>query len=133
MEKNHAFWEIIGYVALAGTVLGQIVVGYWYLFAQCVFLFCNVSYTIRCFAIKQNNVDKVKNITFTAITIGLIIIRLLGVQTMFFEFKETKESPWQLCKLPILKGVIVLLSIPFSTHSFYKLNFVPWWRIHYMD
>lgn len=78
MEKNYAFWEIIGYVALAGTVLGQIVVGYWYLFAQFVFLFCNLSYTIRCFVIGQNTADKVKNITFTAITIGLIIIRLIG-------------------------------------------------------
>ena len=75
--KQKAFWEIVGYVGLAGTVLGQIIVGYWYLFAQGIFLVCNLGYTIRCFAIHQNTADKVKNITFTAITMGLIIIRII--------------------------------------------------------
>lgn len=80
MEKNHAFWEAVGYIALVGTVAGQIIVGYWYLLAQSIFLICNISYTIRCFAIKQNAADKTKNLVFTGITIGLIILRLCGVQ-----------------------------------------------------
>lgn len=76
-EKKMMFWEIISYVALAGCVLGQIIVGYLYLVAQFVYLFCNLATTIRSFAIHQTPADKVKNITFTAITIGLIIIRLV--------------------------------------------------------
>ena len=79
MEKNHVLWEIVGYVALCGTVAGQIIVGYWYLFAQGIFLFCNLCYTVRCFAIHQNMADKVKNVIFVGITVALIIIRLAGV------------------------------------------------------
>lgn len=70
-----ALWEAIGYLSLTGCVLGQIVVGYAYLPAQFIYLFCNVAATIRCFAIHQRPSDKVKNCTFTAITLGLIIIR----------------------------------------------------------
>lgn len=78
MDKKTIFWEAVGYIALFGCIVGQITIGYWYLFAQGVYLFCNVAATVRCFVIKQNNSDKVKNITFTAITLSLIIIRLLG-------------------------------------------------------
>lgn len=78
MEKQNPFWEVIGYIGLAGTVAGQIIVGYWYLLAQGIFLVCNLGYTIRSFAIHQMSADKVKNIVFTAITVGLIIIRLAG-------------------------------------------------------
>ena len=78
MDRKKIFWEVIGYISLFGCVVGQIVVGYWYLFAQFIYLFCNLCATIRCFAIHQNCADKVKNITFTAITLGLIIIRLCG-------------------------------------------------------
>lgn len=76
--KREALWEIVGYIALIGCVLGQIIVGYWYLFAQAIYLVCNIGMTVRCFAIHQNNADKVKNSVFTAITLGLIIIRLIG-------------------------------------------------------
>lgn len=80
MEKQSPIWEIVGYIGLAGTVIGQIIVGYWYLLAQGIFLVCNCGYTIRSFAIHQMPADKVKNITFTAITIALITIRLVGQQ-----------------------------------------------------
>lgn len=78
MTKKDIFWEIVGYISLFGCVIGQVIVGYWYLFAQSIYLFCNLCMTIRCFAIHQQRADKVKNITFTAITLGLIIIRLCG-------------------------------------------------------
>ena len=77
MQKHHAFWEAVSYIALFGCVAGQIIVGYWYLFAQGVYLFCNTAMTIRSFAIQQTTADKVKNIVFTAITLGLIVIRLV--------------------------------------------------------
>lgn len=72
-------WEIVGYIALLGLVIGQIIVGYWYLVAQTLFLICNLATTIRCFAIHQPPADKVKNCVFTAISVGLIILRLSGV------------------------------------------------------
>lgn len=78
MKDKKVLWELIGYISLFGCVLGQILIGYWYLFAQCIYLVCNLCSTIRCFAIKQNTADKIKNIVFTAITLGLIIIRLIG-------------------------------------------------------
>lgn len=81
-RKTNPFWEAVAYFSLAGCILGQIVVGYAYLFAQCVYLVCNLAATIRSFAIRQNPADKVKNCVFTAITLGLIIIWVIrgGVQ-----------------------------------------------------
>ena len=73
------FWEIVGYLTLIGLVIGQVLIGYWYLFAQGVYLLCNLGCTIRCFALRQPKADKVKNCVFTAITLGLIILRLIGV------------------------------------------------------
>ena len=75
--KKDVFWEVIGYISLFGLITAQIIVGYWYLFAQSIYLICNVASTIRCFAIHQNPADKVKNITFTAITVGLIVIKII--------------------------------------------------------
>lgn len=69
------FWETVGYLSLMGCVLGQIIVGYAYLPAQFIYLFCNILATIRCFTIHQRQSDKVKNCVFTAITLGLIILR----------------------------------------------------------
>jgi hypothetical protein len=78
-KKIEAGWEIVGYIALLGLVIGQVIVGYWYLAAQTLFLVCNLATTIRCFAIHQSPADKVKNCVFTAISVGLIILRLSGV------------------------------------------------------
>ena len=75
MKKVNGFWEAVGYLSLFGCVVGQIVVGYAYLPAQFLYLLCNVAVTVRSFAIHQRPSDKVKNCTFTAITLGLIIIR----------------------------------------------------------
>lgn len=76
MKRKNGFWEFIGYISLMGCILGQIVVGYAYLPAQFIYLFCNLAATIRSFAIRQSPSDKVKNCAFTAITLGLIIIKI---------------------------------------------------------
>ena len=75
MKKVNGFWEAVGYLSLFGCVVGQVVVGYAYLPAQFLYLLCNIGATMRSFAIHQRPSDKVKNCTFTAITLGLIIIR----------------------------------------------------------
>lgn len=75
--NSKVFWEVIGYITLFGLITAQIIVGYWYLVAQSIYLLCNIAVTVRCFAIHQAPADKVKNITFTAITVGLIIIKIV--------------------------------------------------------
>lgn len=74
---NTLFWEVIGYITLAFCVVGQIIVGYIYLPAQCAYLGANLLSTARDFALHLPKANKVKDICFTAITIGLIIIYLL--------------------------------------------------------
>ena len=75
--KSNAFWDIMGYLTLAFCVIGQIAVGYVYLFAQFIYLSANLIGTIRDFALDLPKPNKVRDIAFTAITIGLIIIRIM--------------------------------------------------------
>ena len=72
--KNKMLWELVGYIGLAMCIFGQITVGYWYLLAQCVYLVANVASVIRSFALELPSANKVKDIFFTAITLGLIVI-----------------------------------------------------------
>ena len=76
IEEN-AFWEIIGYICLALCIVGQITVGYIYLPAQICYLVANISSVIRNYALNLPRANKVKDICFTAITAGLIIIYLI--------------------------------------------------------
>ena len=75
MTKN-TVWEIIGYVSLALAVIGQIIVGYTYLIAQGIFLGSNVASVVRDYAIDLPMANKIKDMVFTGITIGLIIVRM---------------------------------------------------------
>lgn len=72
--KKETIWEIIGYILLAGLVIGQVTIGYWYLFAQFVYLICNVTNVVRDFAQNMPTSYKVKDICFSALTLALIII-----------------------------------------------------------
>ena len=71
---KETIWEIIGYILLAGLVIGQVTIGYWYLFAQFVYLICNVTNVVRDFAQNMPTSYKVKDICFSALTLALIII-----------------------------------------------------------
>ena len=71
-------WEIIGYVCLALAVFGQITVGKFYLVAQFAYLCGNSATVVRDFAIGMPNANKVKDITFTGITIALIVCRIFS-------------------------------------------------------
>ena len=73
MKKK--FWEIIGYISLVGLIIGQITIGFSFWIGQTAYLISNIIITARCFAIKQNTSDKVKNIALTAICIGIIIVK----------------------------------------------------------
>ena len=77
-ENNRKMvWEIIGYAGLGMCIFGQITVGYWYLLAQFVYLIANISSTVRSFALNLPSANKVKDVVFTAITMGLIVVYLL--------------------------------------------------------
>ncbi|MBQ8793092.1 MAG: hypothetical protein IJZ62_05940 [Clostridia bacterium] len=68
---------MLGYVGLILCVVGQITVGYWYLVAQVVYLVANITSVIRDFALGLPNANKVKDVVFTGITVGLIIVYLV--------------------------------------------------------
>lgn len=72
-------WENMGYAILVLCLIGQITVGYIYLFAQFIYLTSNVIGVIRDFQLKRPIADKVRNFAFLAITIALIILRVWGV------------------------------------------------------
>lgn len=72
--KKDTVWEIIGYALLAGLVIGQVTIGYQYLFAQFVYLICNVTNVVRDFAQNRPTSYKEKDICFSALTLALIII-----------------------------------------------------------
>lgn len=74
---NTIFWEIVGYLTLALCVIGQIAVGYIYIPAQIAYLVANILSVARDFALILPKANKVKDICFTGITAGLIVIYLI--------------------------------------------------------
>ena len=74
--NNNNFWEAIGYITLALCIFGQIAVGYVYMIAQVGYLIANALSVVRDFALNLPRANKVRDIAFTAITIGLIIIKI---------------------------------------------------------
>lgn len=71
------FWEYMGYINLALCIIGQITVGKFYLLAQVAYLVANGIGVVRSFSLKRPVADKSKDIVFFAITIALILLRLL--------------------------------------------------------
>jgi len=73
-KKIFILWEIVGYITLLLRVIGQITVGYMYIFAQILYLLANVLGVIRDLALKLPKAKLIKDIVFTGITIVLLII-----------------------------------------------------------
>lgn len=76
VNKNMV-WEIVGYINLMLCIIGQITVGYWYLFAQFIYLSANIIGIVRNFKLGLPMANKVKDIVFTGITLALIILRFV--------------------------------------------------------
>ena len=70
------FENQIGYMVMFLLIIGQCTVGEWFIFGQVIYLIANVSSVVRDFVLRRPNSDKVKNICFSAITVGLILIRI---------------------------------------------------------
>ena len=77
MKRKNYFWEVINYFCLIGLIVGQITVGYAYIFAQIIYLICNTVSVIRDIKLRLPPSNIVRDACFTAITIGLIIIRII--------------------------------------------------------
>ena len=76
MEKK--FWENIAYLSLACCIFGNITVGWFFLLAQYAYLIANGVNFIRSMVLKRPTADKVRDLSFLVITIGLIVIRTFG-------------------------------------------------------
>lgn len=72
-------WENLQLLNLAGTILGQILVGGLYFAAQSIWLACNVLALVRDFVLHRPIADKVKNASLCALTLALIILRIVGI------------------------------------------------------
>lgn len=70
------FENQIGFMIMFMLIIGQCTVGEWFFFGQIVYLIANIGSTVRDFVLKRPASDKVKNICFSAITLGLILVRL---------------------------------------------------------
>ena len=77
MKKN-VMWEIMGYIALGLLIVGQVTIGFSFWIGQIAYLVADIIVTIRCFAVKQETSDKVKNIALTAICVGVMIVKFIS-------------------------------------------------------
>lgn len=78
MEKEK-FWENSMYAVIVLLVIGQITVGWLFYVGQGAYLIGNIINVLRDFKMNRPKADKIKNLLFTAITIGLIMLRILNV------------------------------------------------------
>ena len=72
------FLENSMYAVLAILVIAQCVVGESFYIGQGLFLLGNIIKTIRTFTLDRPRSEKITDITFTAITIGIILIRFIN-------------------------------------------------------
>ena len=78
MEKEK-FWENSMYAVIVLLVIGQITVGWLFYVGQSAYFIGNIINVLRDFKMNRPKADKIKNLLFTAITIGLIMLRMLNV------------------------------------------------------
>lgn len=81
MEKSskEKRWENIALLCFGLTVLGQGLVGGFYLIAQFVWLTANVVSLIRNIVLERPKADKVRDAGLIGLTTALITLRVLGV------------------------------------------------------
>lgn len=70
--------ENLQLLGLALTIMGQVIIGSSYIAGQGLWLVSNLIAIFRDFYLHRPMADKVKNITLTGITLGLVVVWLLG-------------------------------------------------------
>ena len=76
--NKEKIWTDINYVVMATLIFGQITIGWFFLVGQGAYLIGNVINVTRDFKLNRPIADKVKDIAFLAITVGLLILKVLG-------------------------------------------------------
>lgn len=71
-------YDIIIYIAIASTVLGQVIIGWEYYIGQGGFLCANALYLYRDIKLDRPKSEIIKDVIFTALTVGLIIVYALS-------------------------------------------------------
>ena len=74
---DNKLWENIAYINIGLCLIANITIGYFYMFAQILYLLCNLTNVFRNIFLKRSIADKIRDIAFLGVTIGLIIIRLI--------------------------------------------------------
>lgn len=72
------FENTAGYLVLAILIIAQCVIRVSYAGGQFLYLAANILAVARCFVLNRQRADKVKDISCTAITIGLLGIYFLA-------------------------------------------------------
>ena len=72
-------WENLQLFVLALTISGQVIIGASYLLGQGLWFVANVITIIRDFKLHRPAADKIKDISLTAITCGLIVVNLITI------------------------------------------------------
>lgn len=76
--KIETIFITLNYVVICLLIVGQCIVGSDFMIGQCTYLGANIISVSRCFVLKRPMADKIKDCSCTAITVGLIGIKLLG-------------------------------------------------------
>lgn len=76
--KKEKFWELVGYITLAGLIVGQITIGFDFWIGQMSYLATDVIIMVRGFIINQPTSDKVKNVAMTAICLAVSIVKFFS-------------------------------------------------------
>lgn len=69
-------YEFFGYLAIVLTVIGQIVIGDFYIPGQACWLVANGLYLAKARHQKLGRAEIVRNVIMSAITLGLIIVHM---------------------------------------------------------
>lgn len=78
MTKIQKMFEVSNYLILTLLIIGQSTVGSMFYVGQGIYLTANVLSVSRCWVLKRPVADKIKDCCMLAITIGLILIKVLG-------------------------------------------------------
>jgi len=76
--KKEIFWVNMQYVNLALCLFGQIAIGWFFIPAQIAYLIGDIIAVVRNITLHRPIADHVRDLTFTIITIGIIIIKVFG-------------------------------------------------------
>ena len=79
MFKKVNFYEVMGYMAIALTVIGQIVINISVIMGQIFWLIANALYLTKAIKQKMGKAEIMRNVIMSAITCGLIILAAVGV------------------------------------------------------